>query len=41
LGGKGMEQVIEIKLNETEKAGLQNSIKAVEELVTALKKIQY
>ncbi len=41
LGGKGMEKVIELKLNDSEKAGLQNSIKAVEELVTALKKIEY
>jgi malate dehydrogenase len=41
LGGKGMEKVIELKLNETEQAGLQNSINAVQELVTALKKISY
>jgi len=41
LGGKGMEKVIEVELNETEKAGLQNSINAVKELVTALQKLQY
>ncbi len=41
IGGKGMEQVVEVKLNDTENAGLQNSIKAVEELVSALKKISY
>ncbi len=41
LGGKGMEQVIELKLNEKEQAGLKNSIAAVEELVGALKKIAY
>ncbi len=39
LGGKGMEQVIEVKLNSTEQAGLENSIKAVKELVTALEKL--
>lgn len=41
LGGKGMEKVMEVKLNETEQAGLKNSIVAVQELVTALKKISY
>jgi malate dehydrogenase len=41
LGGKGMEKVIEIQLNETEKAGLANSTKSVESLVSALKNIQY
>lgn len=41
LGGKGVEQVIELKLNDTEKGMLNNSIKAVEELVTALDKISY
>lgn len=37
LGAEGVEQVIEIKLNEVEQAGLQKSIAAVQELVTALK----
>ena len=37
IGGNGLEKVIELKLNETEKAGLDNSIKAVKELVEALK----
>jgi malate dehydrogenase len=41
LGGKGMEGVVSIKMNDSEKAMLQNSVKAVEELVTALKKISY
>lgn len=41
LGGGGMEKVIELKLNETEKGFLNNSIKAVEELVGALGKMQY
>lgn len=41
LGGNGLEKVIELKLNEQEKAGLENSKKAVEELVNALKKISY
>ena len=41
LGGRGMEKVIELKLNETEQAGLKNSITAVEELVGALRKISY
>ncbi|MES3037878.1 MAG: malate dehydrogenase [Bdellovibrionota bacterium] len=41
LGGKGMEKVIELKLNDTEKAGLEHSTKAVRELVEALAKLQY
>lgn len=41
LGGKGMEQVIEIKMNDTEKNFMAKSIAAVEELVGALKKLQY
>ncbi len=41
LTGKGLEKVVELQLNETEKAGLQNSIKSVEGLVNALKTIQY
>ncbi len=39
LGGKGVEKVIEVKLNETERKGLDHSIKAVEELVSALQKL--
>lgn len=39
LGGNGLEKVIEIKLNETERKGLDHSIKAVEELVAALQKL--
>lgn len=41
LGGKGMESVVELKLNDKEKDMLGNSIKAVEELVGALGKLQY
>ena len=40
LGGNGMEKVIEIKLNDEERKGLDNSVKAVQELVAALKKIE-
>ncbi len=39
LGGNGLEKVIEVKLNETERKGLDHSIKAVEELVAALQKL--
>lgn len=39
LGGKGMEKVIEIKLNDEEKKMLDHSIGAVKELVEALKKV--
>jgi malate dehydrogenase len=41
LGGNGLEKVIELKLNDEEKAGLENSKKAVVELVDALKKLDY
>lgn len=41
LGGKGMEGVIELKLNDKERAGLENSSKAVRELVDALGKLSY
>ncbi len=37
IGAGGIEQIIEVKLNEEETAGLQKSIAAVQELVTALK----
>ncbi|MDZ4676441.1 MAG: malate dehydrogenase [Oligoflexia bacterium] len=37
LGAEGMEKVIEVKLNDEERAGLNKSIAAVQELVTALK----
>lgn len=39
LGGRGLEQVIEIKLNDEERAMLSNSTKAVQELVDALGKL--
>lgn len=41
LGGNGMEQVMELKLNDAEKAGLEKSAAAVRELVEALGKLQY
>ncbi len=40
LGGQGMEKVIELELNETERAGLEHSISAVKELVEALRKLE-
>ena len=39
LGGGGLEQVIELKLNDEERAGLDNSVKAVKDLVEALGKL--
>ncbi len=39
LGGNGLEQVIELKLNDEERAGLANSTKAVQDLVDALGKL--
>ena len=41
LGKNGMEKVIELKLNDEEQAGLDNSKKHVEELLTALKSLDY
>jgi malate dehydrogenase len=41
LGGNGLEKVIELKLNDQEKAGLENSKKQVLDLVEALKKLDY
>jgi malate dehydrogenase len=41
LGGRGMEEVIQVKLNETEQKGLDHSIGAVKELVQALQKIEF
>lgn len=41
LGGKGLEKVIEVQLNDEERAGLDNSVKAVRELVEALRKLNY
>ncbi len=41
LGKNGMEKVIEIKLNDEEKAGLANSQKHVEELLSALRNLDY
>jgi malate dehydrogenase len=39
LGGNGLEKVMEIKLNDEERAGLNHSAKAVQELVEALGKL--
>lgn len=39
IGGTGIEKVIELKLNDTEKKMMDHSIKAVTELVEALKKL--
>ncbi len=41
LGGKGMEKVVELQLDGTERAGLEKSAAAVRELVDALGKLQY
>lgn len=41
LGGRGLERVVEIKLNEEEQQGLHHSIEAVKELCSALKKLDY
>ena len=41
LGHKGLQRVIELKLNDQEKTGLENSIKHVEELLASLKKLNY
>ncbi len=41
LGGHGLEKVMEIKLNDEERAGLEKSANAVRELVEALKKIEF
>ncbi len=41
LGKNGLEKVIELKLNDEEKAGLENSQKHVEELLSALKNLDY
>lgn len=41
LGGAGMEQVLEVKLNDEERKGLDHSIVAVQELIGALKKIEF
>jgi malate dehydrogenase len=40
LGGKGVEKVYELKLNDEEKKGLDNSIAAVKGLVDALKNLK-
>jgi malate dehydrogenase len=39
LGGNGLEKVMEIKLNDSEKADLDKSVAAVKDLVQALKKL--
>lgn len=41
LNGGGLAKVIEVKLNETEKKGLDESVRQVKELVEALKNIEF
>ncbi|MCB0355409.1 MAG: malate dehydrogenase, partial [Bdellovibrionales bacterium] len=41
LGGNGLESVVELELNSEERAGLDNSVKHVQELVTALRNLEY
>ncbi len=41
LGGNGLEKVIELDLNDEEKAGLESSVGHVKELVTALQNLDY
>lgn len=41
LGGKGLVEVVEVELNETERSGLDNSINAVKDLVQALSNLEY
>lgn len=41
LSGKGLEQVVELKLNDVERAGLEKSGAAVRELVETLAKLSY
>lgn len=41
LGGNGLEKVVEVELNSEERAGLDNSVKAVQELVGALRNLEY
>ncbi len=41
LNGRGLAKVIEVKLNETEKKGLDESVRQVKELVDALKNIEF
>ena len=41
LGGKGLESVVELDLNEKEKAGLENSVSHVKELVSAMRNLDY
>lgn len=41
LNGKGLAKVVEVKLNETEKKGLDESVRQVKELVDALKNIEF
>jgi malate dehydrogenase len=41
INGNGMDKVMEVKLNDDERKGLENSTKAVQELVDALKKLEF
>jgi malate dehydrogenase len=41
LGAKGLQKVVEVKLNDEEKKGLNHSVEAVRGLVDALKKLEF
>ena len=41
LGGGGLEKVLEVKLNDTERGDLNKSIDAVKGLIEALKKLEF
>ena len=41
LGGDGVEKIIELELNDTEKEGLNNSINAVNDLLSSLSNLDY
>ncbi len=41
LGGSGLEKIVELELNETEKAGLEQTVSAVRDLMAALQKLEF
>lgn len=40
LGGSGLEEIMQVKLNDVERQGLNHSIRAVQQLIEALKKLE-
>ena len=40
IGAKGIERIVEVKLDAKERAAFRKSVKAVEDLVAATKKLQ-